>query len=133
MAKPFLWLDDERPSPTPEGWDVVLDLAQFATYVDEHEVTDLVSLDHDLNDQHYQQLALHGEDAVYEGSGLDCVVYMIENSWLPETVVVHTMNPWGRVNMVNSLEAAGYHSVGYTVVYRACPASPVLRRFDAFA
>lgn len=148
----YLWLDDERPAPDKEGWDWIKDFETLCGFIEINPVPRLASLDHDLSSEHYDayikqaKLPYEGrfEDllsgaetptpefcdlhAAMEDTGLSCVHKMIEHDWLPEFVVVHTMNPWGRKNMVDALTEVGYQTQGTAIVPSASQFSPYLRR-----
>lgn len=64
---------------------------------------DVVSLDHDLEPQHYENLqGNHGR------SGMAVAEWIAENAPLIERVIVHSWNPWGAANMANVIQSAGY-------------------------
>ncbi len=110
-----LWHDDVRPAP--EGWLWARTNEDAKTILREQEVVE-ISLDHDLG--------LHGVDvpdpaedvdgfldAVCrrgQGSetGLDLVVWMIENNKVPKRVRVHSWNPDGARYMAARLNRAGH-------------------------
>jgi hypothetical protein len=95
-----LWLDDERkPPPGYSHWvksaDECIEALKSGKY-------DHVSLDHDLADEHYKEGGWMPHVSK-EKTGQAVVDWMIENSWWPAEVRVHTMNPVGRKNMLTAL------------------------------
>lgn len=96
-----LWLDDVRLPPAGYSkWVKTADecIEELKTGKYTH-----VSLDHDLADEHY-----HGNkparEAYKEKTGMDVVLWMVENNVFPAECRVHTMNPIGRHNMMTAFQ-----------------------------
>lgn len=68
---------------------------------------DVIFLDHDLSDEHYE--LMHTPDAVLIGTGVDTAKYIAENKCSPNAqIILHTLNPVGSNNMFAILKEAGY-------------------------
>jgi len=119
-----LFLDDERVPYAPHGdiedaynytrnmdyvnldWIVVRSYDEFVKYIKTHGVPQLISLDHDLADEHYQYL-LTQDDVDYskyiEKTGMECVKwlcnYCIDNKVKFPEYWIHTQNIIGGKNM----------------------------------
>ena len=91
-----LWLDDIRPAPP--GWTWVKTAVKAAELI-KSGVVDIASLDHDLGSL---------EGGMYGGSeaptGYDLVKWMVRENCFPRVVRVHSANPVGRMNMVETLK-----------------------------
>lgn len=115
MSTTKLWHDDVRPPP--EGWEWARTNDAAKAVLSEREVVE-ISLDHDLG--------LHGVDipdpaedpdgyldavcqrGQAEETGLDLVVWMIENEVVPPKVTIHSWNPDGAKAMAARLNHFGY-------------------------
>lgn len=94
-------------------WVVVRNYDEFVTYITNAGLPELVSFDHDLCDEHYNEGAKTGfqqfdYNNVNEKTGMECVKWLCEycldnQKFLPE-YLIHTMNPAGDVNMRSYLE-----------------------------
>jgi len=78
-------------------------------------VWDVVSLDHDLEPQHYDDLQRN-----HERSGMAVAEWIAENLPRIGRVIVHSWNPWGASNMVGVLLAAGYKCDRAEFNHREC-------------
>jgi rhodanese-related sulfurtransferase len=67
----------------------------------------LIMLDHDLTEEHYQNL----EGFQGAGTGMEVVKWLVENKEVGynPTIVVHSMNPYAGPKMVEILKSAGFH------------------------
>lgn len=101
------------------GWDVVKSYDEFVSYIERNGLPNLISFDHDLADEHYEDLLsdenfLKGDqkiilkyDAYKEKTGYEAAKWLIDyclehNEPLPD-FLVHTMNPVGRKNIESLL------------------------------
>lgn len=79
---------------------------------------DLVSLDHDLEDKHYEAYQRgYAETAPLAKTGWDVVVFMrsIPEERRPKYVNVHSFNPSAKERMIADLRANGYTVFSYNV------------------
>ena len=106
-----VYLDDLRRPPV--GWHLVKTADECGDALVRGRVDEL-SLDHDLAEEHYPGArAADGtsnvEPRYREKTGLAVVEWMVAQgpgfSW-PKLVIVHTMNPVGRANMLALLRRA---------------------------
>ena len=134
----YLFLDDYRK---PEdcfnytynqvyllGWVVVRNYNEFVKTIEKNGLPVMVSFDHDLADEHYDP-DLHGSetyneiyDSFVEKTGYDCakwlINYCVENKqFLPETILVHSMNPAGSAN-IKSLLNSYQKSEGLDAIFK---------------
>lgn len=110
-----LFLDDLRKAPD-FTWDVVRNFEQFVTYIQLHEVPDIISFDHDLGDEHYKVVDWGGGlingvteipyDKYKEKTEYDCAKWLIENNLLPKEYRIHSMNIVGAKNIQFVMEAS---------------------------
>lgn len=110
-----LWHDDVRPAP--EGWLWARTNEDARKILREQEVVE-ISLDHDLglHDVDVPDPALDPDgfiDAVAgrgqsSETGLDLVVWMVENNKVPKRVTIHSWNPDGARYMAARLNRAGH-------------------------
>lgn len=103
-------------------WDIVRNYDQFVKYIEENGLPDLISFDHDLADEHYNDLfsdknwvkddndieLSYGE--YKEKTGLECAKWLVDycsdnNKKLPE-FMVHSANPVGKKNIESYLNNA---------------------------
>lgn len=95
------------------GWTVVKNYDEFVKTITEKGMPRMLSLDHDLADLHYVKQPPYDEDT--EKTGYDCakwlINYCIDNQLdLPETILIHSMNPVGSLN-IKSLFDSYYKSL----------------------
>ena len=112
----FYWEND---------WDIVRSYDEFVQYVETNGVPEFVSFDHDLADEHYNDLFSDKNwskddpnvelayEEYKEKTGLDCAKFLVEycadeNQPLPE-YLVHSANPAGKKNIESFLENAKKH------------------------
>jgi hypothetical protein len=110
-----LFLDDCRRAPD-FTWDTVRSYKEFIAYIKFHGVTDVISFDHDLGDEHYEVVKWDGNlmegvkeipyDKYKEKTGYDCAKWLVENNLLPKEYYVHSMNVVGAMNIKFIMEAA---------------------------
>ena len=106
-------------------WTIVRSYVEFIDYITSNGVPDFVSFDHDLSDEHYNDLfsdknwakndsdiKLKYED-YKEKTGYECAKWLVD--WcvdggvkLPD-YVVHSANPVGKSNIISYLENAKKH------------------------
>lgn len=95
-------------------WVIVRNYGGFIACIKEKGLPDMVSFDHDLAEIHYRGgLETFG---YYEETGLDCMKWMLnyiqDNSLpLPETILVHSMNPIGAENIQSLLNNFKKHYI----------------------
>lgn len=90
-------------------WIIVRNYNEFVETIEEKGLPEIISFDHDLADEHYSpDMYTEIYDDLYkefkEKTGYDCakwlVNYCIDNKKdLPKTILIHSMNPVGRVNI----------------------------------
>jgi hypothetical protein len=109
------------------GWKVVRSYNEFIKAIEENGLPTMVSFDHDLADEHYDP-DLHGSetynelyDSFVEKTGYDCAKWLIdycaENKLaLPETILVHSMNPAGTLN-IKSIFNSYHKSLGLPKIF----------------
>ena len=107
--KSALYLDDMRV-PTIFGVDLVKNYDEFVTYLQDHEMPELISFDHDLADEHYPSgLNIPGVvinyDKYQEKTGLACARYIVENKLPLKYWISHSYNAQGNINIANELRA----------------------------
>lgn len=121
-----LYLDDVRtPTETISGyhpWEVVRNYDEFAAWITEKGIPDLVSFDHDLAEEHmsdyYDQLLTNGfQHPNYgqykEKTGLDCARFLVEycqqNNVSLKSCCVHSHNPVGATNIQSFINGFKKH------------------------
>ena len=112
----FYWEND---------WDIVRSYDEFVQHIETNGVPEFVSFDHDLADEHYNDLFSDKNwskddsnvelayEEYKEKTGLDCAKFLVEycadeNQSLPE-YLVHSANPVGKRNIEGFLENAKKH------------------------
>ncbi len=103
----ILYLDDMRV-PTLHGVHLVRTYAEFAQYLDERGMPDLISFDHDLAEEHYPVGPNEaGRTIPYadyvEKTGFDCARFIIDNNLDLRHWAVHSCNVQGRLNIEREL------------------------------
>lgn len=84
------------------GWVIVRNYDEFVKTIEEKGIPEMMSLDHDLADEHYESQQEYSE--YKEKTGYDCakwlINYCIDNKKeLPATILIHSMNPAGSLNI----------------------------------
>ena len=108
-----------------DGWDIVRNYGEFVEYIEKNGLPDLISFDHDLADEHYNDLFSDENwvkddsdiDLKYgsykEKTGLECakwlVDYCIDNKIQIPHFGVHSANPVGAENIRGLLNNAMKH------------------------
>lgn len=103
-------------------WVVVRSYDEFINYIKSNGVPDFVSFDHDLSDEHYNDLLSNKNwrsgnsiiDLEYEEykekTGYECAKWLvdwcIDNGVKFPEYIVHSANPVGKKNIVSYLENA---------------------------
>jgi len=112
----FYWEND---------WDVVRSYDEFCGYIKKYGLPDFVSFDHDLADDHYNDLFSDENwknndsdivlkyDEYKEKTGYECAKWLVDwclenNSKLPD-YIVHSANPVGKKNIESYLTNAKNH------------------------
>jgi hypothetical protein len=132
-----LFLDDIRNPKDAAGlapqaaalyftdWDIVRNYQEFIDYISTNGIPDIISFDHDLADEHYQDLLSDQNwykpdaninlsyDNYNEKTGLDCakwlVDFCIDGGFTLPQYIVHSANPAGRKNIQSYLDNAKNH------------------------
>jgi hypothetical protein len=112
-----LFLDDVRmPKETfdytfqqiylDEEWIIVRNYDEFVKIIEEKGLPEIISFDHDLADAHYEhqeRLDNNAYDIMEEKTGYHCakwlIIYCINKKELPATILIHSMNPAGSLNI----------------------------------
>jgi len=96
-------------------WLVVRNYEEFQNAILTHGIPDVLSLDHDLADEHYDP-DLYGSETYNElydkfefKTGYDCAKWLIEHcidtsQKLPRSIMIHTQNCDGGANMKSLFE-----------------------------
>lgn len=98
-------------------WTFVRSCEQFVSIIEEKGLPKIVSFDHDLADEHYQEFfrtkVTHEGfryDVVKERTGYHCAMWLaqlcVENKLPIPEYYIHTLNPVGRENIRSVLESA---------------------------
>jgi len=101
------WMPEQvKPLYCEKLWVRVWDYKSFVATIERKGIPEIVSFDHDLADEHYQALGTPSNQHVFtEKTGLDCMKWMInyitDHKVKPPFVMVHSMNPDGRINIVS--------------------------------
>ena len=122
-----LFLDDERKPNNVTwvnlplvNWTIVKNFNEFANIIKTRGLPKIVSFDHDLADQHYQEYQWAHDDKntnkgifcynkMTEKTGFDCAKWLVEycmahDEFLPQ-YFIHTMNPIGAKNIASLFES----------------------------
>jgi hypothetical protein len=108
-----------------DDWDIVRNYDEFVQYIKDNGVPEFVSFDHDLADEHHNDLFSDKNwflddskiELAYqeykEKTGLECAKFLVdycvdENQSLPE-YLVHSANPVGKKNIEGYLENSKKH------------------------
>ncbi len=110
-----LYYDDVRtPVVNAAGcgnWNIVRNHQEFVDYILKNGIPDLISFDHDISDEHYEdylKYQYNGVNAINysdfkEKTGLDTAKWLIEhcmdNNLELKQCAVHSMNPGGALNI----------------------------------
>jgi hypothetical protein len=106
-----LFLDDER-LPYDSSWDVVRSFNSFVEYIERNGVPDIISFDHDLASEHYPGAGIELNPLPYDKyqhkTGYHAALWLLETGKIDQLkeAWVHSMNPVGRVNIMNVLMKA---------------------------
>ena len=119
MTKYNLFLDDFRmpkdaynyllqPIYISVNWEIVRSYDEFVKYITEHGIPEIISLDHDLADEHYESRQEY--DQYTEKTGYHCALWLINycidnNKKLPATILIHSMNVTGSLNIKSLFES----------------------------
>ena len=119
MTKYNLFLDDFRmpkdaynyllqPIYISVNWEIVRSYDEFVKYITEHGIPEIISLDHDLADEHYESRQEY--DQYTEKTGYHCALWLINycidnNKKLPTEILIHSMNPVGSLNIKSLFES----------------------------
>lgn len=110
-----LYLDDERTPQNSNEWFIVRNFTDFKSWIKKYNLPDLISFDHDLGPEHYEDLLSnenwskdnkniklkYGE--YNEKTGYHCLLWLIgfclEMGYKLPECKFHTFNPVGKRNM----------------------------------
>ena len=76
---------------------------------------DIISLDHDLEPQHYENL-----EGKHDRSGMAVAEWIAENAPDIVGIIIHSWNPWGAANMARVLVDAGFSCVRREFNHQKC-------------
>jgi hypothetical protein len=90
-----------------KDWVIVRNYNEFVKYIQENDLPEIISFDHDLADVHYSNQENLNEDSydiMEEKTGYHCAKWLINycidnNKKLPATILIHSMNPAGSHNI----------------------------------
>ena len=110
----ILYLDDMRV-PLLFGIHLVKNYEQFVDFIQNHEMPDLISFDHDLAFTHYPLNENNPGTAIpyniyKEKTGLHCARYIIENKLPIKGWMVHSFNVIGKANIESELRSYSPHT-----------------------
>jgi len=110
-----LYLDDVR-TPVDNTWVIVRNYDEFVNTIEKYGIHkfELISLDHDLADEHYRP-SMYDTDGHYsnyytdgtfkEKTGYDCALFLVnyclDKKLLLPQVYTHSFNPVGVQNIIN--------------------------------
>lgn len=86
------------------NWDVVTNYDEFVNYITNKGIPEVISFDHDLADEHYTPEENIEYNKFKEKTGYDCAKWLADycinnNLVFPEYVLIHSMNPYGSLNI----------------------------------
>jgi hypothetical protein len=95
---------------TIDDWITVRNYDEFIKTIQEKGIPDIVSFDHDLADVHYNNQVNVPYDEYTEKTGYHCAKWLIDycidnNKELPATILIHSMNPAGSLNIKSLFES----------------------------
>lgn len=93
-----LYLDDQRDPETDRTWVVVRSYEEFVETIEERGMPRHISFDHDL-----------GEN---QPDGMDCVWWLIDQGYVPDSYNIHSGNPVGAENIEGLLSNWIEHNQG---------------------
>lgn len=112
----FYWEND---------WDIVTNYNEFCSHIQKNGLPDFISFDHDLSDEHYNDLFSDKNwnkddnditlkyDEYREKTGHECAKWLVdwclENKLKLPDFVVHSANPVGKKNIESYLNNAKKH------------------------
>ena len=94
----------EHPIYDSVEWIIVRNYYAFISIIEKKGMPEVITFDHDLADVHYKKKEFDYYDNELEKTGYHCakwlINYCMDNELdLPETVMIHSMNPVGAVNI----------------------------------
>jgi hypothetical protein len=93
-----------------QEWVIVRNYDEFVACIQERGMPYMVSFDHDLAEAHYDPSTWTESFQYLDKTGYDCAKWMVEHmneNHLPlPLVLVHSMNPVGKQNIINFLNEA---------------------------
>ena len=110
-----LFLDDFRvpidciyytgnPIFTKLEWIIVRNYNEFVKCIEDNGIPEVISFDHDLSDFDYERQTNIDYSECIEKTGYHCAKWLIDycmdnNKEIPSTILVHSMNPAGSLNI----------------------------------
>lgn len=111
----FLFLDDIRMPAEVYGytntdiylldnWIIVRNYDEFIKHIEENGIPNIISFDHDLGFEHYEEQKNIDYNQFTEKTGYDCAKWLINycldnNLNIPTTILIHSMNIVGVENI----------------------------------
>lgn len=85
-------------------WDLVINYNEFIKYITNNGIPDVISFDHDLGDEHYNNNPNIDYSQFKEKTGYDCAKWLIDycldnDLEFPKQIYIHSMNPHGSLNI----------------------------------
>jgi len=90
-------------------WKIVRNYYAFVSIIEGKGVPEIISFDHDLADESYINQEFDYNDENQEKTGYHCAKWLIDycldnNKELPKQIIVHSMNPYGSMNIKSLFE-----------------------------
>lgn len=108
-----------------DDWDLVRNYTEFCDYIQSNGLPEFISFDHDLSDEHYNDLFSNENwikddndinlkyDEYKEKTGYECAKWLVdwclENEKQLPNFIVHSANPVGKKNIESYLNNAKKH------------------------
>ena len=108
-----------------DDWDLVRNYTEFCDYIQSNGLPEFISFDHDLSDEHYNDLFSDKNwikddnditlkyDEYSEKTGYECAKWLVdwclENEKQLPNFIVHSANPVGKKNIESYLNNAKKH------------------------
>ncbi len=95
-------------------WEIVRNYNEFVGWITKNGLPQIIAFDHDLHESHYTYKE-SVEHLHTEKTGNDCakwlVQYCLDNKLKLPMYYVHSMNPVGKVKILNTL--ADFHKISF--------------------
>lgn len=111
-------------------WIVVRNYYAFTSIIEKKGIPSVIAFDHDLADEHYKKQEFDYTDDTQEKTGYHCAKWLIDycmdnNFKLPHEIIIHSMNPYGSINIKSLFET--YFKV-YDIEHSSIKLNPYLRK-----